>query len=64
MEFQKESRLECIYCDFFDKCFRLESNELIMRELKKTGTCYDFKRWTNPSSRIAFYNLSSKWEER
>lgn len=49
---RKESRKECMFCKTFNKCRRLEVNDIIIRTIKKTGHCPDMILSSfNPSMR-------------
>jgi hypothetical protein len=52
----KSKRYECLFCSSYEGCRRLEVNELIIREIKKTGHCPDRREiWINPSTRSSYF---------
>jgi hypothetical protein len=59
---RKELRYECLFCNFFDECRRLEVNEIIIRAIQETGKCPDrYPIRINPSCRVPFFYCSSKY---
>lgn len=58
---RKENRWECLFCSSYEICYRLEVNDLILREIERNGKCPDrIPIFINPSLRIPFSLVPSK----
>lgn len=57
---RKENRWECLFCETFDICSRIECNPYIEKHIKEHGHCPDRKPiWVNPSHRIPFFEFQT-----